>query len=97
MGTNVKLFHNKKKNIIRRDLGTKAYVFTSWGLVKGTIVKYRTDKYSGILQYKLTIDVDKNNKDIDYNFWYTADQMYKYIFGAIVKELLRPVIVKKIK
>ena len=96
MGSQVKLFHDmeqetKKKKVI----GDRAYVFTNWGLVLGTVVKVRTDRETGIEQYKVSINIDKNNKDIDYSFWYTAaGQMYKNKFTAIVTELLRPFRVK---
>lgn len=86
----IKLIHDKNKVRMKKNLGDRAYVFTSWGLVKGTIVKDRIDKNNGIPQYKVNIDIDKNNKNKDYNFWYTSDQMNKTKLSAIVSELLRP-------
>lgn len=88
------LIHDKNKVRMKKNLGDRAYVFTSWGLVKGTIVKDRIDKNSGIPQYKVNIDIDTNNKNKDYNFWYTSNQMSKTRLSAIVSELLRPLKVK---
>lgn len=90
----VKLIHDKIKVRMKKNLGDKAYVFTSWGLVKGTVVKDRIDKNNGIPQYKVNIDIDVNNKNKDYNFWYTVTQMHKTRFSAMVSELLRPLKVK---
>jgi hypothetical protein len=77
-------------------LKDKKFVFTSWGLVEGVVTKQRIDRESGIPQYKLDIKIDKNNTKVDYNFWYTADQMFKSKFTAVVSELLRPSKVKQI-
>jgi hypothetical protein len=79
---------------MKKNLGDKAYVFTSRGLVKGVVVKERIDKNTGLPQYKLDIDIDKNNKNKDYNFWYHAGEMYKTKFTAILFELIRPLRVK---
>lgn len=79
-----------------RAIKDSVVVFTSWGLVRGIIVKERIDKNTGIPQYKVNIDIDKNNKNIDYGFWYTSDQMFKNRFTAIVNETLRPIKVKVI-
>lgn len=81
----------KKKFVI----GDMAYVCTSWGINKGIVVKIRTDKYTGLDQYKLDIDIDKNNKNIEYGFWYTADVMKVSKFKAIISEIVRPYLVKK--
>ena len=43
------------------EINTKAYVFTSWGLLKGRVINTRIDKYTGAPQYKLDVDIDENN------------------------------------
>lgn len=91
------LFHKNKETRKEKEIGARAYIFTNWGLVKGSIVKTRIDKNTGIPQYKFNIDVDKNNTNVEYGFWYCADQMSKTKFTAIFSELLRPVKVKLIK
>ena len=73
-------------------INDKVYVFTAWGLVKGRIVKERTDKFTGVPQYKVDIDIDKNNKGKDYNFWYTTEQLNKFYFTAGIVELVKPII-----
>lgn len=91
---NVLLRHDKEDVRKKKNIGDKSYVFTNWGLVKGTVVKDRVDRNSGIPQYKVDINIDVNNKNVSYNFWYTSDQMSKTKFTAIVKELIRPIKVK---
>jgi hypothetical protein len=71
-------------------LNDRAYVFTSWGLVKGRIVKQRIDKYTGVPQYKVNIDIDRQNTNKEYNFWYVKEQLHRYYFIAIVTELFKP-------
>lgn len=66
-----------------------AYVFTNWGLCKGVIVSERIDRNTGLPQYKLNIDIDKDNKNKVCNFWYTKNQLHKFYFVAIVKELFK--------
>lgn len=73
------------------SVGMKAYIFTSWGLVKGVVVKERIDKYTGLPQYKLDIDIDKDNLSKDYRFWYCANQLSKYYFTAAFNELVKPI------
>jgi hypothetical protein len=90
------LFHNKSEVREKRRVGDIVYAFTNWGIVKGKIVKERIDRNSGIPQYKLNIVVDKNNEDVDYNFWYTTEQLSKTKFTAIMSELVRPMKVKSI-
>lgn len=91
------LLRHKDKDVKKKmNIGDKRYVFTSWGLVKGTIVKDRIDRNSGIPQYKVNIYIDCINPDVDYNFWYTLDQMSKNKLSAIVRELIRPIKVKRI-
>jgi hypothetical protein len=68
-------------------LSNHYYIFTSWGLVRGTVVKERIDKYTGVKQYKFIIDIDKSNKGKDYDFWYTEDQMYNYKYKAILSAI----------
>lgn len=91
------LFHKSKETRKEKQIGDKAYIFTNWGLVLGTIVKSRIDKNTGIPQYKFNIVIDKNNTNVEHGFWYCADQMSKTKFTAIIKELVRPVKVIKIK
>ena len=94
MSETVKLTHNLKKVSGKREIGSKAYIFTSWGLVLGTIVKERIDKYTGVPQYKFDVKIDANNPQVSYSFWYTTDQMGKSKFTAIFKELVRPLKVR---
>jgi len=73
-------------------IGKKFYVYTNWGLCKGTVVKEKKDeKYNtGLTQYKLRIDIDRNNTNKDYGFWFCEGQLHKYYFTAIVLELFKP-------
>jgi hypothetical protein len=73
-------------------VGDTAYIFTSWGLVKGTVVKERIDKFIHIPQYKLDIDIDKNNIGKKYEFWYCEENLHKYRFVAAFKEMVKPLI-----
>ena len=70
--------------------GDKFYVFTSWGLVKGTVIKYNHNKViQNLCQYKLNIDISKDNLNKPYGFWYNEERLYKYYGVALVKELYR--------
>lgn len=93
----VKLFHNKWETWKERKIGDRAYIFTNWGLVLGTIVKTRIDKNTGIPQYKFDICIDKINTNVEHGFWYCADQMSRTKFTAVMHELIRPIKVKFIK
>ena len=75
---------------MKTEIGTKVYVFTNYGLVKGKIVKERIDKYTETPQYKVSIDIDRYNKDKDYNFWYSNKQLNKFYSTAIILELFKP-------
>lgn len=75
---------------MKTEIGSKVYVFTSHGLVKGKIVKERIDKFTGIPQYKVNIDIDRYNKDKEYNFWYVNKALNKFYFTAIILELFKP-------
>jgi len=75
------------KNI---KVGSKAYVFTSWGLVKGVVVKQRAEHGTGFTQHKLDIDINRENKGKAYNFWYMSNQLNKYYFIACVLEIFKP-------
>jgi hypothetical protein len=75
---------------MKATINDKVYVFTAWGLCKGRIVKERTDKFTGVPQYKVNIDIDRDNKDKDYNFWYTTGQLNKFYFTASVLEMFKP-------
>lgn len=71
-------------------IGKKCYVFTNWGLVKATIVKERVDNVSGTPQYKVAVDINRENKAKDYGFWFSKKQLNKFYFTAIVAELFKP-------
>lgn len=68
----------------------KIYVFTSWGLCKARIVKERIDKNTGVPQYKVNIDINRENKNKDYGFWYTENEFHKFYVTALVFELFKP-------
>ena len=68
-------------------IGKKFYVFTNWGLVKGTVIKERVDNDHGVPQYKLDIDIDKDNLSKGYGFWFCKDQLHKTVFGALFNEI----------
>lgn len=70
-------------------IGKQFYVFTNWGLVKATVVKERTDNKTGLFQYKLKIDIDKNNKGKDYGFWFNTNQLHKSKVKALFSELIK--------
>lgn len=72
------------------DIGSKAYVFTSWGLVKSVVVEKRINTRTNEPQYKVVIDIDRTNRGRSYNFWYTKDRLNKYYFIASVCELFKP-------
>lgn len=74
------------------EINTKAYVFTSWGLLRGRVINTRIDKYTGAPQYKLDVDIDENNLNKKNAFWYTADQLYKFYIIACTKEFFKPVV-----
>lgn len=75
-------------------IGKKFYVFTNWGLSKGTVVKEKKDeKYNtGLTQYKLRIDIDRNNRNKDYGFWFCDNQLHKFYFFAIVGQLYKMIV-----
>lgn len=68
----------------------KFYVFTNWGLCKGRVIGERLDKKTGLVQYKVNVDVNRKNKDKSYGFWFFRKQLNKYYFTAIVFELFKP-------
>ena len=68
----------------------KYYVFTNWGLVKGLIVDSRIDRETGVPQFKLVIDIDRNNKGVAYNFWYLQNELNKFYATAIITEAFKP-------
>jgi hypothetical protein len=65
----------------RIELGDVFYVFTNWGICKGVIRKIIVNEYG--TQYKLNIDIDEDNKDKKYGFFYTENQLYKDAWVAV--------------
>lgn len=80
---------NKNKHM-ESMIGKKFYVFTNWGLCKAVVVKERTDEKTGVVQYKVKIDVDRETKNRDYGFWFNSKQLNKYYFTAIILEMFKP-------
>jgi hypothetical protein len=69
-------------------IGKKVYVFTNWGLVKAKVVEQK--EHLGIMQYKVAVDINRQDKGKNYGFWFCKNQLHKYYFMAIVLELFKP-------
>ena len=85
----------------RVELGDVFYVFTNWGICKGRIVKIidemvecgtdidGKEMITGMNQYKLNIDIDENNKDKKYGFFYLRHQLFDRMIDALSYEAKR--------
>jgi len=62
----------------------KVYAFTNFGLTEGEVVKERIDKFTGKVQFKISIAEVK-----DYNIWFTENQLFESKFKAILSLLKR--------
>jgi hypothetical protein len=69
------------------ELGDVFYVCTNWGICKATITEIIENKHG--LQYKVHIDIDENNKDMKYGFYYCDTQLYKSPSEALSQEALK--------
>lgn len=74
---------------IKIMIGRKFYVFTNWGLVSAVVVKERVDNKTGLNQYKVKIDIDKDNTNKDYGFWFNSNQLHESKVKALFKELIK--------
>jgi hypothetical protein len=75
---------------MKAEIGKKVYVFTNHGLVKGKVVKERVDKFTGATQYKVDINIDRAHVGVEYNYWFVSEQLRRFYFTAIVRELFKP-------
>jgi len=73
-------------------IGKKCFVFTNWGLCKAVVVKERVDNGTGETQYKVRIDIDRNNRNRDYGFWFCKDQLHKYYFPPLNGQLFKMIV-----
>lgn len=85
----------------RVELGDVFYVFTNWGICKGKIVKIIDEMIEpesaidgegnivGMSQYKLNIDIDSNNINKKYGFFYLRHQLYDRMIDALNYEAQR--------
>ena len=85
----------------RVELGDVFYVFTNWGICKGRIVKIidemvelgkdadGNEMITGQSQYKLNIDIDKDNLNKKYGFFYCRHQLFDRMIDALNYETKR--------
>jgi hypothetical protein len=85
----------------RIELGDVFYVFTNWGICRGRIVKIidemveigkdvdGKEMITGQSQFKLNIDIDDENKDKKYGFFYVRHQLFYRLIDALKYECSR--------
>ena len=85
----------------RVELGDVFYVFTNWGICKGRVIKIidefveitnnsnGKEMITGISMYKLNIDIDDDNKDKKYGFFYGRHQLFDRMTDALDHEAKR--------
>lgn len=71
----------------RVELGDVFYVFTNWGICKGKIIGKVENEFGK--QYKLNIDIDADNLDKKYGFFFCENQLFYSPMDAIVYEANR--------
>lgn len=68
----------------RVELGDVFYVFTNWGICKGLIIRKVENEFG--IQYKLNIDIDKDNLNKKYGFFFTENQLFYSPIDALTFE-----------
>jgi hypothetical protein len=60
---------------MKAEVGNKVIAVTKQGERQGTVIKERINRNTKKPQYKVNIDLDGKGVEVDYNFWFSDEQL----------------------